>query len=100
MAEASARIHLRNEVFSQDFDLAIKVFLESFVQAQKVSVRKALYRTFMKYITHGEDKFSLLMHHLQGLILDVEKYKLVRKSSFSSLVVVVLLLIFLSFSRD
>jgi DNA replication licensing factor MCM2 len=77
MAEASARMCLRNEVFPQDFELSAKVFLESFVQAQKISVRKALYRSFNKYIINGEDKFALLMHHLQGLLLDVEKYKYV-----------------------
>lgn len=84
MAEASARMHLRNEVRKTDFDLAIKVVLESFIQAQKISVRKALYRSFQKYITHGEDNNVLLMHQLQGLILDVEKYKLVSREIVDS----------------
>lgn len=49
--------------------------LQSFLQAQKVSVRNVLKRSFRKYVTHGEDSNQLLMHQLQGLILDAEKYK-------------------------
>lgn len=77
MAEASARMHLRDHVRRDDVDLAIKVVLESFIQAQKVSVRKTLQRSFRKYVTYGEDCNLLLMHQLQKLILDVERYKLV-----------------------
>lgn len=78
MAEASARMHLRDHVRRDDVDLAIKVVLESFIQAQKVSVRKTLQKSFRKYVTYGEDCNLLLMHQLQNLILDVEKYKMVR----------------------
>ncbi len=78
MAEASARMHLRDHVRRDDVDLAIKVVLESFIQAQKVSVRKTLQKSFRKYVSYGEDCNLLLMHHLQNLILDVEKYKMVR----------------------
>jgi DNA replication licensing factor MCM2 len=52
--------------------------LESFLQAQKVSVRKSLQRSFRKYLTYGEASNQLLMHKLQGLIVEVDKYKLVR----------------------
>lgn len=51
--------------------------LESFLQAQKISVRKSLQRGFRKYLTYGEASNQLLMHKLQGLIVEVEKYKLV-----------------------
>ncbi len=81
MSEASARMHLRDHVRRDDVDLAIKVMLESFLQAQKISVRKSLHRGFRKYITYGEDNNLLLMHQLQGLIVDVEKYKQVSLSS-------------------
>lgn len=79
MAEASARMHLRDHVRSDDVDVAIKIALESFLQAQKISVRKSLQKSFRKYITFGEDCNLLLMHQLQGLLLDVEKYKLITK---------------------
>lgn len=73
MAEASARMHLRAYVREDDVDLAIKVTLESFFQAQKVSVRRALQHSFRKYITFGEESNLLLMHQLQALFRDAEK---------------------------
>lgn len=55
--------------------------LESFLQSQKVSVRKSLQRGFRKYLTYGEASNQLLMHKLQGLIVEVDKYKLVSYGS-------------------
>eukprot|EP01041_Mallomonas_annulata_P002923 gene2923-5737_t len=78
MSEASARMHLRDFVRDDDVDLAIKVMLESFLQAQKVSVRRELGRAFRKYTTFGEEKNQLLMHQLQGLLRDSEKYQQLR----------------------
>jgi DNA replication licensing factor MCM2 len=54
-----------------------QVVLESFLQAQKISVRKALQRSFRKYVTYGEDCNLLLMHQLQNLIAETEKLKAV-----------------------
>ena len=51
--------------------------LESFLQAQKVSVRKTLQRSFRRYVTYGEENNQLIMHQLQNLIMEVEKYKMV-----------------------
>jgi DNA replication licensing factor MCM2 len=73
MSEASARMHLRQYVREDDVDMAIKVMLESFLQAQKVSVRRALQQSFRKYITFGEESNQLLMHQLQALFRDAEK---------------------------
>ena len=42
MAEAHARMHLRDSVRSDDVDLAIRMMLESFISAQKYSVMKSL----------------------------------------------------------
>lgn len=42
MAEASAKMHLREFVRSDDIDLAIRVCLESFISAQKYSITKHL----------------------------------------------------------
>ena len=77
MSEALARMHLRDHVREDDVDLAIKVVLESFLQAQKVSVRRSLQRSFRKYLTYGEASNQLLMHKLQGLILETERFNLV-----------------------
>ena len=52
--------------------------LESFLQAQKVSVRSNLSRAFRKYLTFGEENNQLLMHALQGLVRDAEKYHQLR----------------------
>jgi DNA replication licensing factor MCM2 len=79
MAEASAKMHLRQYVREDDVDLAIKVMLESFLQAQKVSVRRALQHSFRKYITFGEESNQLLMHHLQALFRDAEKLAMVKQ---------------------
>ncbi|ODV83511.1 hypothetical protein CANARDRAFT_238120 [[Candida] arabinofermentans NRRL YB-2248] len=49
IAESFAKMRLTEYVSSSDLDRAIKVTVDSFVGAQKVSVRKQLQRSFMKY---------------------------------------------------
>ena len=44
MAEASAKMHLREYVRADDIDLAISVAVGSFVSAQKLSIKKTLER--------------------------------------------------------
>jgi len=44
MAEASAKMHLREYVRTDDVDLAISVAIGSFVSAQKLSVKRSLER--------------------------------------------------------
>jgi len=44
MAEASAKMHLREYVRADDIDLAISVTVGSFVNAQKMSIKKTLER--------------------------------------------------------
>ena len=44
MAEASAKMSLREYVRADDIDLAISVAVQSFVSAQKVSIKKTLER--------------------------------------------------------
>ena len=44
MAEASARMSLREYVRADDIDLAISVAVDSFVNAQKMSIKKTLQR--------------------------------------------------------
>jgi DNA replication licensing factor MCM2 len=108
MSEATARMNLRDYVRDDDIDFAIKVsppprpplscllplpslvtpqvMLESFLQAQKISIRHTLQRLFKKYLTFGEENNQLLMHQLQGLIRDAEKYHQVPlRPSLSSL---------------
>jgi DNA replication licensing factor MCM2 len=49
LSEAFAKMRLSEYVHAKDIDRAIKVTVESFVGAQKVSVKKALARSFAKY---------------------------------------------------
>jgi DNA replication licensing factor MCM2 len=42
MAEASAKMHLREYVRANDVDLAISVAVSSFLSAQKLSVQRSL----------------------------------------------------------
>ncbi len=49
IAEACAKMRLSPYVSSIDLDRAIKVVVDSFIGAQKVSIRRQLQRSFMKY---------------------------------------------------
>ena len=44
MAEASAKMSLREYVRADDIDMAISVAVQSFVSAQKMSIKKTLER--------------------------------------------------------
>ena len=48
MAEASAKMALREYVRADDIDLAISVAVGSFVSAQKMSIKKTLERVSLK----------------------------------------------------
>lgn len=70
IAEAHAKIHLRDYVRADDMDLAIKIMLESFLQSQKASVTKGLKRKFGHYLSVQEDHQQLLMNILNRLARD------------------------------
>lgn len=42
MAEAHARMHLRDYVMEDDVNMAIRVMLESFIDTQKFSVMRSM----------------------------------------------------------
>ncbi|CAD8203713.1 unnamed protein product [Paramecium octaurelia] len=74
MAEAHARMHLRNNVMDFDISVAIKVMLESFLQSQKYSVARQLRRKFSDYLTFNEDSFDLLLNMLNKLYRQQKDY--------------------------
>eukprot|EP01015_Nassula_variabilis_P017045 TRINITY_DN2654_c0_g1_i11.p1 TRINITY_DN2654_c0_g1~~TRINITY_DN2654_c0_g1_i11.p1 ORF type:complete len:317 (+),score=65.12 TRINITY_DN2654_c0_g1_i11:66-1016(+) len=74
MAEAHAKMYLREYVRDDDIDLAISVMLESFIQSQKFSVAKIIKKKFSKYIRVREDTNSLLLHILGRLVRDQIQY--------------------------
>mmetsp|Transcript_21970 Transcript_21970/g.61098 ORF Transcript_21970/g.61098 Transcript_21970/m.61098 type:complete len:1043 (+) Transcript_21970:266-3394(+) len=78
MAEAHAKMHLRDYVRDDDMDAAIKMMLESFIVAQKFSIRRSLRRSFAKYITSGEDRAHLLLHILGDMMRKEQMYQVIR----------------------
>lgn len=94
MAEASAKMHLREYVRADDIDLAIQVMVGSFVGAQKMSIKKTLERVsphlprlhtvaplsylqgFRKYVHRTSDTDELLAFLLGQLVK--EKVQLYR----------------------
>lgn len=74
MSEAHARIHLRDSVIEADVNMAIRMMLESFVDAQKFSVMKKMRSTFQKYLSFQKDHSELLFFILRQLTLDQLAY--------------------------
>ena len=68
MAEANAKIHLRDYVRSDDIDMAIEMLLDSFLQSQKVSVARQLTKKFEPYKTRKTDANQLLLHSLKKIV--------------------------------
>uniref|UniRef100_A0A7R9ZL89 DNA helicase n=1 Tax=Craspedostauros australis TaxID=1486917 RepID=A0A7R9ZL89_9STRA len=78
MSEAHAKMHLRDYVRDDDVDAAIRMMLESFITAQKFSVRRSLRRSFAKFVTSGEDRAHLLLHILQDMFRKEQMYQVIR----------------------
>ena len=78
MAEAHAKMHLRDYVRDDDLDASIRMMLESFITAQKFSVRRALRRSFAKFITSVEDCAHLLLDILQDMFRKEQMYQVIR----------------------
>lgn len=50
MAEANAKMHLRDYVQEDDVNMAIRVMLESFIDTQKYSIMKSMRNVSILYI--------------------------------------------------
>ncbi|KAJ1783977.1 MCM DNA helicase complex subunit, partial [Coemansia sp. RSA 2167] len=68
LAEAHARMHLRDYVRNDDVEVAIRVALEGFISAQKMSVMRSLRRKFNRYLCARRDHFELLYYLLGKLV--------------------------------
>lgn len=79
MSEAHAKMHLRDYVRDDDMDASIKMMLESFISAQKFSVRRSLRRSFAKFLSSGEDRVHLLLHILQDMMRNEAMYQTIRQ---------------------
>ena len=74
MAEAHAKMHLREFVRDDDVNMAIRVMLESFIDTQKFSVMKAMKRKFNKYLCFKRDNNELLLFILRQLTQETAVY--------------------------
>ncbi|OCH90248.1 MCM-domain-containing protein [Obba rivulosa] len=74
MAEASAKMSLREYVRADDVDLAISVIIGSFVNAQKMSIKKTLERTFRKYLSQARDHEELLSYILGQIVKEKARF--------------------------
>ncbi|TBU30210.1 MCM-domain-containing protein [Dichomitus squalens] len=74
MAEASAKMALREYVRADDIDLAISVAVGSFVSAQKMSIKKTLERGFRKYLTQARDHEELLAFILGQIVKEKARF--------------------------
>ncbi|XP_064213891.1 DNA replication licensing factor Mcm2 [Tribolium castaneum] len=70
MAEAHARMHLREYVQEDDVNIAIRMMLESFVETQKYSVMKSMRQIFQRYLVFKKDHSELLFYILRQLAQD------------------------------
>ncbi|KAH8914293.1 MCM-domain-containing protein, partial [Atractiella rhizophila] len=88
LAEASAKMALREYVRSDDVNLAIQVEVGSFVNAQKTSIRKSLERGFRKYIQRSQDQEELLAFILGQLVKEKYRYHQIKNRQDPTSVVV------------
>ena len=78
MAEAHAKMHLRDYVRDDDMDASIGMILESFITAQKFSVRRALRKSFSKFLNASNDRAHLLLLILQDMFRNEQMYQVIR----------------------
>lgn len=71
IAEAFCKMRLSDYCSSQDIDRAIAVTVDSFVASQKVSCKKALARTFSKYVSTS---YSFTFWNSLSVILTICPY--------------------------
>uniref|UniRef100_A0A0N7ZC12 DNA replication licensing factor MCM2 n=1 Tax=Scylla olivacea TaxID=85551 RepID=A0A0N7ZC12_SCYOL len=74
MAEAHARMHLRDHVHEDDVNMAIRVMLESFIDTQKFSVTRTMKKNFARYLSYKRDNNELLFFLLRQLVHEQTTY--------------------------
>jgi len=68
LAEAHARLHLREYVTEDDVNMAIRTMLESFIDTQKFSVMRSMRRNFARYLAFKRDNNELMLFLLKQLV--------------------------------
>ncbi|ORZ09507.1 MCM2/3/5 family-domain-containing protein [Absidia repens] len=85
LAEANAKMHLREYVRSDDMDMAIRVALDSFISTQKYSMMKVLRQRFSKYIVQTHDVNELLLSLVNSITKVALRLYQVRHKTLPSL---------------
>ncbi|CAF2527779.1 unnamed protein product [Rotaria sp. Silwood2] len=67
IAEAHARMHLRDFVNDDDINVAIQVVLQSFIDAQKYGIMRTMKKVFQRYLTYKKDNNEFLLFLLKQL---------------------------------
>merc|ERR1719356_864409 len=78
IAEANARMELRQHVTNRDVDNAIAVMLESFIQSQKHQVAEELRKQFKKYTIQATPMYEQFVNLLERLFR--EKFEQMRQA--------------------
>jgi len=81
LAEARAKLHLREYVRSDDVDMAIRIMLTSFIETQKKSIQEMLKRHFKQYLNYSRDSDQLLLHLLGTEIQEELRWRSMTSSS-------------------
>ena len=72
IAEAHAKIHLRDYVVDEDVNMAIRVMLESFIDTQKYAVMKTMRKVLQPntpYIrTHAKNMYNMCNIHVLSVL--------------------------------
>lgn len=81
MSEASARMHLRDQVKDEDVNLAIEVLLRSVVKSQKFSVAREMKKKFAKYEVETTDPNQLIEFELRNLFRQASEFTMLRRGA-------------------
>ncbi|OQS03772.1 DNA replication licensing factor Mcm2 [Thraustotheca clavata] len=79
MAEAYARMHLRDSVCNDDLDMAIRVMTNSLCEAQKFTFKRQWRKLFSSYLSYQQDNSVVLMHIVQELFQAAYTYHQLRQ---------------------
>lgn len=86
IAEANARMHLRDYVQEDDVNMAIRATLESFVDTQKFSVTRSMRRAFSRYLVYKKDSDELLLFVLKQLFREAASFMRIRYGALQEVV--------------
>ncbi|ODM98345.1 DNA replication licensing factor mcm2, partial [Orchesella cincta] len=74
LAEAHAKVHLREYVNDDDINMSIRIVLESFIDTQKFGVTRQMRKQFSRYLTYRKDNHELLLFILKNMISEQTIY--------------------------